>query len=351
MTPEASDFTISHDAKVIDALRQLNELSGHGNTVFALDEAGRVVGSISDGDLRRSLISGHTLDTRLTEVMHRDFRSIHIGDTLTDVKELLARRITLLPELNADGTLARVLDLNNYRAILPVDAVLMAGGRGERLRPLTLTTPKPLLAVGDRAIIDYNIALMARYGIRNISVTTNYLASQIERHFSEPVCGIDVKCVREPRRLGTAGSLTLVKEWANDVVLLMNSDLLTTIDLGEMYRCHISSKADMTMATIPYVVSVPYAIIRSRHNRVTGLEEKPTYNYLANAGIYMLNRRMIELIPEGEFFDAPDLMLKAIAQGLKVSHYAINGLWLDIGSPHDFAQAQELMKQHSLMKF
>lgn len=351
MKPELADYTISHQATMLDALRRLNDLSGRGNTIFALDDTERVVGSISDGDLRRSLIAGHSLDTPLTDVMHRDFRSIRAGDTLTDVSSLLARRISLLPELNPDGTLARVLDLNNYRAILPVDAVMMAGGRGERLRPLTLTTPKPLLEVGDRPIIDYNVALMARYGISRITVTTNYLASQIERHFSRPVCGIDVKCVREPRRLGTAGSLRLVAGFAHDTILLMNSDLLTTIDLGEMYRTHADTGADMTMATIPYVVSVPYAIVRSRHNCVTGLEEKPTYNYLANAGIYMLRRELVDLIPDGEFFDAPDLMLKAIAQGRKVSHYAINGLWLDIGSPHDFAQAQELMKQHSLIDF
>lgn len=340
-----ADYIIRQDATVIEALRKLNNLSGRQMTLFATDSTGRVTGTITDGDIRRALIDGHTLDDAVASIMHTAFiafRGMH--PDITDIREIRRRQVTLVPHLNDDGTIKRIYDFSVYHSILPIDAVVMAGGRGERLRPLTLETPKPLLPVGDRCIIDYNIEALARNGITDISVTVNYLAEQIEQHFAKPVAGVQVKCVREPRRMGTIGSLTLVEPGCNDTVLLMNSDLLTNINYEAMYMAHIGEDADLTAAVTPYMVSVPYAIFRTEGNRVLSLEEKPTYNYYANAGIYMIHRRCLDLIPRDTYYDAPDLIEALIARGGKVRQFVIDGTWIDIGSPDDYRAAQELMR-------
>lgn len=345
-------YTINENLTILDAFKKLNELSGKVTTIFAVDNDDHVKGSITDGDLRRSLIAGNKLDTPLSSVMHRNFLFLS-GDKIkvTDVKELRRKKITLLPYLNQDGSIRHIYDFSHYKSILPIDAVLMAGGKGERLRPLTNEIPKPLLKIGEKCIIDYNINLLARNGISNITVTTNYLSEKLEEHFSEEVSGVNVKCLKEPRRLGTIGSLKLVKEFHNDTILVMNSDLLTSINLEEFYLSHADSGAALSVATIPYVVSVPYAILKTENDIIVGLEEKPTYNYFANAGMYLLNKDMVNLIPEDEYFDATDLMEKIIENNLKVNQYPINGTWIDIGSPDDFRQAQQLMKQHKNLDF
>ena len=343
-----SEYTIPQNVTVLDALHKLNNLSGRTMTLFALDDRQRVTGTLTDGDIRRALIDGHSLQSPVADVMHTAFVAFQDGQPdIADIREIRQRKITLVPHLNADGTIRRIYDFSVFHSLLPLDAVLMAGGRGERLRPLTLDTPKPLLPVGGRCIIDYNIEALARNGITDISVTVNYLAEKIEQHFERPVAGIKVKCVKEPCRLGTIGSLTLVEPGNNPTVLLMNSDLLTNINYEAMYMTHIENDADMTAAVIPYVVSVPYAIFRTNGNSIQGLEEKPTYNYYANAGIYMINRRCLEIIPRNTYYDATDFIEALIEQGGRVRQYVIDGTWIDIGSPDDYRAAQELMKRRN----
>ena len=344
---DTSRYIISQDASVIDALRMLNDLSGKAMTLFATDEAARITGTLTDGDIRRSLIAGAGLDTPVRDIMHRNFAAFRgTVPQIAEIREIRARHITLVPHLNTDGTLRRLYDFSIYHSILPIDAVLMAGGKGERLRPMTLETPKPLLKIGDKCIIDYNIESLARNGVTNISVTVNYLAEKLQEHFAQPVAGVQVKCVKEPCRLGTIGSLTLVDDLTNDTVLLMNSDLLTNINFEDMYIAHVEADADLTVAVIPYMVSVPYAIFRTEGSDVRGLEEKPTYNYYANAGIYMIKRSRLSIIPRGEYYDATDFLEALIEQGCRVRQFPINGTWIDIGSPDDFRAAQDLISRH-----
>ena len=345
---EIKDYIISENANVVEALRRLNDLSGKAMTLFVVDRAGKVLGTLTDGDIRRSLIDGKALSQNVKDIMHRQFMALRGTKTNIDViRQMRAQHLTLVPLLADDGSILRLYDFSVMKSILPVDAVLMAGGKGERLRPLTLDTPKPLLKIGDKCIIDYNIHALARNGITRISVTTNYLADKIEAHFAAPVAGVQVQCVKEPCRLGTIGSLSLIDNIENDTVILMNSDLLTNINYEEMYLHHKESGAALTAAVIPYMVSVPYAIFRTEGDTVLGLEEKPTYNYFANAGIYMIERKYLSLIPKGEYYDATDFIEALIAQGEKVSQFPISGTWIDIGSPSDFRQAQDLMRQHN----
>lgn len=334
-----------------ETLKVLNTLSGDSMTLFATDDNGRLIGSVTDGDIRRAIIAGHTPDDPTASIAFRDYTYISENDSPKDryatVAKARQRRLNLLPIVD-NGVVTDILDLRRLKSALPVDAVLMAGGKGERLRPMTLSTPKPLLEVGGKAIIDRNVESLLKFGVRDIYVTVNYLKEQIIEHFADPKWEGRVHCIEEPRRLGTMGSVALIDSLASDHVIVMNSDLLTNIDFERLWLHHVDSGATLTMSTIPYIVSVPFAILHTEGDRVTSLEEKPSFNYFANAGVYMANREALEAIPKGEYLDAPDFVERLIAGGCKVSHFAIEGTWIDIGSPDDFRYAQGVAEKESL---
>lgn len=344
------DFKMSHaiseTATIREALVALNRLSGDSMTVFTVVFDGILTGSVTDGDIRRALIAGHSPEDPVGIIAFKKYLYLRWDESpelrYETVAKARERRIELLPIVDHDGILVDILDLREMKSFLPIDAVLMAGGRGERLRPLTLETPKPLLKVGGKAIIDYNVESLESHGVDNIFVTVNYLKDQIKEHFEDGRWGGKVECVEEPCRLGTMGSVALIDNLRNDHVIVMNSDLYTTIDFEKLYLHHIASGAALTMATIPYTVSIPFAILKTEGDCVRGLEEKPTYNHFANAGIYIIDRKALSDIKKGEYLDAPDFIESLIAKGKKVSHFPIEGTWIDIGSPDDFRYANEV---------
>ncbi len=340
---------ISTEATLRDALRMLNDLSGRVMTLFAIDSDGVMRGTVTGGDLRRAMLRGEGIQSPVSAAMHTDFRSLRDGhDDVMAIRQCRNLGIKLLPKLDSDGRIVSVLDLSKCRTELPVSAIVMAGGKGERLRPLTANTPKPMLEVGGKPIIDYNIEALLACGIDNIYITVNYLADSIERHVaSMPEWKGKVTCVREPMPLGTIGSASLAPLPAEGCSIVTNSDILTTISYEDMYLHHTSRGADITIAAIPYQVSVPYAILTvdsSDESRVTGLSEKPSYSFFANAGIYIFPNSMLRSLPADRRTDATDLIESAIADGKTVTYYPINGTWIDIGSPVDFKHAAELMK-------
>lgn len=338
--------TISISATIRDALKAINALSGESMTLFAFDYDEKLVGTVTDGDIRRALIAGADLEDTVSKVMHTEFLAINPGDDLwIKIAEGRKRRIALIPIIE-NGKIVDIIDLHKIKTMLPIDVVLMAGGRGERLRPLTDTVPKPLLPVGGKAIIDYNVDELERCGVNRIFVTVNYLAHQIENHFAQRKGIAEVECVREPHRLGTMGSLAYINGMENDDVLLMNSDLLTNINFESMYLHHRRSGAAITIGAVPYTVSVPFAIMHLEHGKVKGLEEKPTYNYFANGGVYLIKRSLLSRIVKGDYLDAPDFISSYIADGGDVRYYPIEGTWIDIGSPDDYRYANELMSRH-----
>lgn len=338
---------INQDLTVVDALRAINSLPGRRMTLLVTDSDGVMTGTLTDGDIRRALLRGVAPSDPISHAMHRDFSFLRDGDIdVAALKEMRKKGKTLIPVLDGSGHIIRVLDTTVTRTILPLKAVIMAGGKGERLRPMTLTTPKPLLQIDGKAIIDYNVEALAAVGINDINVTVNYLAEQLEEHFAKPVAGVDVKCVREPFFMGTIGSVTLTGKGTRGTTLIMNSDLLTTISFEDFYLHHLRQQADITVAVIPYNVSVPYAILSTEGQRVTSLEEKPSYSFYANAGIYLVSDRLLDRLPADRRTDATDFITDAIAAGHRVSHFPISGTWIDIGSPVDFRHACELMAHH-----
>ena len=341
------NFTIKASATLLDALKQINDLSLHSATVlFAEDNNRKIVGSVSDGDCRRALIRNKGLDSPISEIMCRSFTCLSKGKyDIATIQKIRDGGIKYVPELNPDGTLYAVRNFTNGRSYIPVDAVLMAGGKGTRLRPLTLETPKPLLKVADTPIIDYNIENLMYYGVDHINVTVNYLGEQIEEHFSKPVNGQQIQCFREGTYLGTIGSLRIINDWYNDTLLLMNSDLFTNINFESFYIHFKKHDADMSVATVPYNVNIPYGIFEIENTReIKGIKEKPSYYYHANAGIYLIKRSLLSLIPEETFYNATDFMENLIELGKKVIRFPITGYWIDIGKPEDFKKVQEFAR-------
>ena len=338
---------IKCDSSVVEALAAIND--SDLLTVFVVDEKNVLVGTLTDGDVRRYLINGGQLNDPVVNAVRKSFSKIekNDSDTLKSLKEFKAKGIKLVPVLNSKGEIEDVYDLVNYKSHLPIDAVLMAGGKGERLRPLTEKTPKPLLPVGDKCIIDHNVDRLISYGVKHISVTVNYLKEQIEEHYSTPRNGIKVNTCREPKYLGTIGSIKFVETFYNDSVLVMNSDLFTNIDYEDFYLHFKQHDADMSVAAVPYDVSIPYGILDLDGRDIKGLLEKPKYNYYANAGIYLIKKSALAEIPEDTFFNATDLIEKLISENKKVVRYPLNGTWIDIGNPQEYQKAKDLVKHLS----
>lgn len=338
-------YIIQDSATIKDALIALNNLSSDVLTLFVLNNEGCMVGTVTDGDIRRKLVENVSLADSVSLAMRRDFQYIN-GEKLdvAKVKSLKKHNITLLPCLDTNRKIISVINLKKKASLLPIDAVLMAGGKGERLRPLTENIPKPLLKVGDKSIIDYNIDRLISYGVEHISVTVNYLKEQIEDHFKNEREGIKIKCVREPRFLGTIGSIQFVESFHNDTILLMNSDLFTNIDYEDFFLHFINNDADMSVAAVPYSVNIPYGIFELEGREIQGVKEKPTYNYYANAGIYLIKKKHLNKIPKNTFFNATDFMEALIKEGSKVIRFPLMGYWIDIGKHEDYRKAQDLVK-------
>lgn len=341
-----SNHIISQDITLLEALSRINSLAPDPLVLFVVDSNQRMVGTLTDGDSRRALIAGVSLNDKVEKIMHRNFNYLN-ADAIDDVKEIKRQKelkMKLVPVLDKDMHIVEIINLEVLITRLPIDAVLMAGGKGERLRPLTEKTPKPLIKVGDKCIIDYNIDRLIEYGVENINVTVNYLGEQLEDHFAEPRGRVKVQTVREPKYLGTIGSIRFVEEFKNDTILVMNSDLFTNINFEDFYIHFKEYDAMMSVASIPYNVSIPFGIFDLDGRNIKGLVEKPKYNYYANGGIYLIKKEALLFIPEDTFFNATDLIEVLIKNKQAVIRYPLNGTWIDIGQHADLAKAQDLVK-------
>jgi len=338
---------INDTTSIKEAIEILNTLSGRDNhTLFVLNDKKQLIGTLSDGDVRRGMLASKTISQSVIEVMQKNFKYLkHKQFSIDDIDTLRKKEITLVPLIGELNELIKIIDLNNDRSVLPLDAVIMAGGEGRRLKPLTDKTPKPMLLVGEKPIIEHNIDRLEKFGINNIHISINYLGNKIKDYFNNGESkNLKINYCEESKPLGTIGSILLVKELENDVVLVMNSDLLTNINYEDFYRDFLNKEADMSVATIPYNVSVPYAVIETKDDRVVSLQEKPTYTYFSNAGIYLIKKSLLKYIPKDEFFNTTDLMDKVILENLKLTYYSLYCYWLDIGNPNDYNKAQQDFK-------
>jgi len=341
---------ISNTDSVRDALIKLDTLASDA-ILFVVNQDSKLVGSLTDGDLRRGFIRGLGFENRLEEFVQSNPKFIKIKDyNLDKLEEYKKANFKILPIIDDNNSIVDILNFRTRSTLIPADAVLMAGGEGKRLRPLTQTTPKPLLLVGEKPIIEYNIDRLKSVGIENIHLSVNYLAEQLVDYFGDGASkGLNIRYVKENKPLGTIGSILLVDNFEHEDIIVMNSDLLTNIDFMDFFKTYKSTNADMAVAATSYQVDVPYAVLEvDDHNAVKSLKEKPRYTYYSNAGIYILKKDVLKMIPKDVFFDITDLMDRILEMNLKLVTYPINGYWLDIGKHEDFKKAQEDIKHIKL---
>lgn len=340
---------ISKDTTVRQALQKLDELKQ--DAILFVTDHGKLIGSITDGDLRRGFIKGFGFEDEILSFVQPNPEFIYENEFDQNKLETLRKKnYKLLPILNRDHIIVDILNFRLKTTLLPVDAVLMAGGKGSRLRPLTNNTPKPLLKVGEKPIIEYNIDRLAKVGVNTVYLSINYLGEQLESYFGDGIeKNMSIKYIRETKPLGTIGSVMLVDDFQNEEIIVMNSDLLTNIDFADFYKAFKEADADMAVASVSYHVDIPYAVLETDETqKVQSLKEKPRYTYFSNAGIYLLKTKILEMIPKDEFYDITTLMDKVIEMDRKLITYPINGYWLDIGRMEDYKKAQEDIKHIQL---
>jgi dTDP-glucose pyrophosphorylase len=339
------DHLIRSQSSILSALEILNNLV-QTLTLFVLDNNECMIGTLTDGDVRRGFLKGLTLGSPVDDFMSKKFHYLNDQEiSIREIKRIKNHGIQLLPVLDGSGKIIKVIDLNRTQTILPVDLVIMAGGKGERMRPMTEKVPKPLLMLGQKSIIEHILDFSKYFGIENFHITIRYLGDQIiDRLGDGSEKGIFINYIKETEPLGTIGSVRSIENFKNDTILIMNSDLLTNIDLEEFYLHFLDSGADMSVASVSQDISLSYAVIKANEDDILALDEKPTYTYDINAGIYLVKRELLKHIPVNQAYNATDLIYSLLEKGKKIVKFPLIGYWIDIGKPEDYRRAQELIR-------
>lgn len=339
------EHLISSSNTIKEALIKLNLLAVD-SIVFVVDKNNVLIGSLTDGDIRRALIKGVTIDSLVIEIIQENPRFIREGDI--DISKVISHReggFKIIPVLNNDNQVINIINFRKKRSYLPIDTVIMAGGKGTRLLPLTIDIPKPLLKVGDKPIMEHNLDGLSLYGIDNYWFSVNYLGEKIEEYFKNgKEKNIKIDYVWEDKPLGTIGSLSKIKNFNHDKILITNSDILTNLNYEDFFLDFVNQDADFSVLTIPYSVDIPYAVIETLNSNIKSFKEKPTYTYYSNGGIYLMKKSVLKYIPKESFFNATDLMELLIKNGKKIISYPFSGYWLDVGKHEDYEKAQKDIK-------
>jgi dTDP-glucose pyrophosphorylase/CBS domain-containing protein len=341
---------IHPDAVVRDAIAAIER--GAVGIALVVDVDNKLLGTVTDGDVRRAILRNVPLEGNVSELLARPPGSPYARPITalhgTPDDELLAlmhiKTVHQVPLVDSQG---RVMDLAlmselTRRRDLSIPAVVMAGGFGTRLFPLTENTPKPLLPLGGKPILERIVEGLCSHGIRHIWLTTHYCAEQIQAHFGDGrKWDAQIRYVHERAPLGTAGALSLLPERFTTPFVLMNGDLLTRLNYRSLYRFHVDVDAVMTVCVKEYDIRVPYGVVELENGLVCDLSEKPMNRFFINAGIYVLTPQLLDYIPSGRQFNITELIQQLVAQGKKVAGFPIREYWLDIGQMPDYEQAQQ----------
>lgn len=335
---------VRSDTSILEAVKAID--GGGIQAGLVVDAAQHLLGVVTDGDVRRGLLKGIGLDQAVALVMNSKPatlpRAAGRDEALALMRKLSIRQV---PLLDGDGRIAGLHHINEAGEVPhdpdPPWVVIMAGGRGTRLHPLTETTPKPMLPVGGQPLIETIIRSLVSQGLSRIYLSVNYMSDVFKTHFGDGSrLGADIRYIEETDRLGTAGALGLMKERPGRPFLVMNGDLLTQVDFRNLIAFHAEHKAQATMCVRDYSIQIPYGVVDLLGTQVTDIVEKPTRAFFVNAGIYVLDPGILSHIPEAQYLDMPDLLKRAMTAGGKVTSFPIHEYWLDIGKFDDLERAQ-----------
>ena len=310
-----------------------------------VDKNDILIGTITDGDIRRAILSGKMLDDTIEDVYFRKPTVVCVNESKEEVIRICTeKKIYQVPVVDDKGKLVSIMILDELLkpTTYPNKVVLMAGGLGTRLRPLTNDTPKPLLKVGDRPIIETIMRSFAKYGFKDFILSVNYKAEMFEEYFGDgSKFGWNIEYVHEDKRLGTAGALSLMRDKLDRDFFVMNGDLLTNVNFENLLKFHEENSAAGTMCVREYEFQVPYGVVDVENGKIKSITEKPTHKFFVSAGIYMLSPDVMKHIPDNEFYDMPTLFEKLIETQDNAVSFPLREYWLDIGRIEEFQKAND----------
>jgi dTDP-glucose pyrophosphorylase/CBS domain-containing protein len=332
---------IGPDVSLRDALAAIDRAACQ--VALIVDDERRLLGTLSDGDARRALLRGMSLTDRVAGVMHSDPIRARATDDREAILALMRQRgLHQIPLVDSRGVVVGLKVVDDFLATPTRDnvVVIMAGGLGSRLQELTRDTPKPMLTIGSRPLLETIVRGYAAQGFRRFYFAVNYKAEQIESHFGDgSSLDVDIRYLREEMRLGTAGALSLLPERPEQPIVVTNADLLTKEDFGYMVDQHVEHGADATMAVRHYEMQVPFGVVREEGGCIEAIEEKPVQRFVVSAGIYVLSPQVLPLVPSATYFDMPSLFEELARRKRRARCHHINGYWLDIGRLPDYERA------------
>jgi dTDP-glucose pyrophosphorylase len=338
-----NDIKLQTDATIREALIAIDK--GALKIAVVVDADGKLVGVLTDGDIRRGLLNGLHLDSPMELIVQKNPFVCSVNDSREDIlSKVLGKRIYHIPILDKEGRFVGIEDIEALikSSVKTNRVVLMVGGLGSRLRPLTENTPKPMLKVGDKPILETIIRNFKSYGFENIILSVNYKAELVKEYFGDGAAfGVNIEYVYEEKRMGTAGALSLMREKFDEPFFVMNGDLLTNVNFEHFLNFHNENATSATMAVREYEHQVPFGVINQNNGEITSIVEKPKQQYYVNAGIYILSPEVLEHIPNDQFYDMPTLFDTLIKEEKKPISFPVHEYWLDIGQIQQLKQARE----------
>ncbi len=326
-----------------DAMKAIDK--GAMKIAVVVEDNDRLVGVLTDGDIRRALLNDMGFDTQVESIIQKNPIVCYINDSKEQIlAKTLGKKIYHIPVLDTKG---RVVGVEDIDALLEREkktnrVVLMVGGLGSRLRPLTENTPKPMLKVGNKPILETIINNFRNYGFEDIILSVNYKAEVVKNHFGDgSKFGVNIEYVYEDKRMGTAGALSLMRDKLKEPFFVMNGDLLTNVNFEHFLNFHHENSSIATMAVREYEYQVPFGVVNQDGGIITSIAEKPKQRFYVNAGIYILNPDVLEMIPDDNFYDMPTLFEDLIRKEKEPISFPVHEYWLDIGQINELKQARD----------
>lgn len=335
-----SEYFVSQFSKIRDAVAIIDRGAAQ---IALVIKSGCLVGVLTDGDVRRGLLRGESLDSPVEKIMNPKFRFLTPNATEQEAMAMMqSQNLHQIPVIDEGGKVVRLFLIEELlkpqKLLNPV--LIMAGGEGKRLRPLTQNCPKPMLKVGGKPILEIILKQCIDAGFEDFYFSVNYLKEQIKAHFQEgDEWGVRIQYLQEDKPLGTAGALSLIKDRPSVPLLVINGDVLSRLNFRNLLKFHSSENSTATLCVREHTTQIPYGVVHLDKLNVLGIEEKPMLNHYINSGIYLLNSEILELVPNETFLDMPELLAKAVHLGRKVSAFPIHEYWLDIGLPETLSLA------------
>ncbi len=341
MTTHLQELLLAPATPVLEAMRIIDR--GAAQLALVVDDQHRLLGTLTDGDIRRGLLHGASLEMPVEQLMNRRFRFVRSSDDQAAVLEMMRREVLRhIPVLDADGRVVQLLLLQELLSPPQLNnaVVIMAGGKGTRLWPHTENCPKPMLPVGDQPMLEILLEQCIASGFRRFYLSVNYLKEQIIDHFADGSrWGVFIDYLVENEPLGTAGSLQLLPDSIQEPFLVFNGDVLTRLNPSQLLQFHREHETQATMCVRKHELTVPFGVVQANGIELAGFEEKPTYRHLVNAGVYVIDPQLLPLLPPHQFTDMPTLLQAAQSAGHRVTVCPIHEYWIDVGRPETLIQA------------